>query len=756
MRCACTLLLFMPVFAPGIVRAQTAAIEDDATSEAGVILVVGQRETPITLAPRGLAVSLGQEQFAAVNALNVEDLMKYAPDFFVRKRFAGDDNAVVALRGANTIQSARTIVLVDGFPVSNFLGNRWDYPPKWNVVGPAEVRQFDVVYGPYSARYGGNSMGGVIAITTQEPRDTSAYATAQTMVTPFREYGLHDTFAGYSLESGFNWKQPDGPWSARASFRHFRNTGQAMTYALLAPATGGGTPVSGAYDDARLASPVFGAASPVGVTQDQARLRIGYETPGGWRIDALGMVWRTRQRLADPRSWLTDAATGAPVHQGAVTYAGKTWNATGLTLSRTDRTEYLAGVKLAGPLAGWDVRVNLSRYWIARQDDRTSNDYLTGVGDGAGTWTRAGTPGWYSGNLVAEKRIGGQRLAFGADGSLYETASATFTTAAWRSAAAPTFNSATYGKTSLWGVWLEDAIELNDVWTVTGGIRYDRWRAFGGGIAKGFAGLRSDDRYPHRHDDSISPKLSIQGRLSDDLDIQLSLGTARRFPTVGELFQGRFDDITHAIDPQSFDPDLKAERSQDANLILRYRSGRLRLTGSLFYQNVDDAIYSFSGLNQYGTVVTGYKNIDRVRQYGVEVIVQVTDLLAGLDLDANLSWISAKTIRNAADPAAQGVQFPRIPKWRSNGNLRYRLADPLRLSVGWRVASRPNSDLLGLQRGDAYGFQSEYFTVDTRLSWDMTDRLQLSAGIDNLLNDKAYVSHPLPQRTFVVDLKAKW
>lgn len=102
------------------------------------ILVVGQQDAPITVVPRGLSVSLGQEQFDAVNALNVEDLMKYAPNFFVRKRFAGDDNAVVALRGANTIQSARTIVMVDGFVVSNFLGNRWDFPPKWNVVGPAK------------------------------------------------------------------------------------------------------------------------------------------------------------------------------------------------------------------------------------------------------------------------------------------------------------------------------------------------------------------------------------------------------------------------------------------------------------------------------------------------------------------------------------------------------------------------------------------------------------------------------------------
>lgn len=251
-------------------------------SDGATILVVGQTDAPITVVPRGLSVSLGKENFDAINAINVEDLMKYTPNFFVRKRFAGDDNAVVAMRGANTVQSARTIVMVDGFVVSNFLGNRFDFPPKWNVVGPAEVRQFDIVYGPYSARYGGNSMGGVISVTTQEPTKTSAYANAQTFIMPFKEYGFDQTFTGYSFEGGVNWKQKDGPFSIRLSGRHFENTGQSMTYNLLTAATGNeaATAVTGAFADPRLATPVFGAASPVDVTQDQVRLRVGFETAG--------------------------------------------------------------------------------------------------------------------------------------------------------------------------------------------------------------------------------------------------------------------------------------------------------------------------------------------------------------------------------------------------------------------------------------------------------------------------------------------
>ncbi len=750
-----------PAFAADATASDTAAN----ANEADTIIVVGQKDAPITVVPRGLAISLNKENFDAINAINVEDLMKYTPNFFVRKRFAGDDNAVVAMRGANTVQSARTIVMVDGFVVSNFLGNRYDFPPKWNVVGPAEVQQFDIVYGPYSARYGGNSMGGVISVTTQDPKEgISATGTVQTMIMPFKEYGFDQTFTGYSVEGAVGYKQKDGPWSVRASFRHFENTGQSMSYNLLQKSTGASTAtVTGAYVDPDLVRPsglpsngqtaAFGAASPVDVLQDQFRLRLGYEA-GGWKIDALGVLWKTRQDLTDPRSWLVDTATNAPVYQGNVTFNGVVYNASGLTMSRTERTEYLAGLRMAGPLAGWDASLNLSHFWIDKQDARSSNDYSTGKNSGAGKQTLSNNPGWYTGALTLEQRFGAHKLAFGADANLYETSTDTFRVTNWKSASTPVYSNSSYGKTSLWGLWLEDAVELGGDLVLTGGIRYDRWRAFKGGIASAIAGNRVDAAFTSRSDDSISPKLSLQGKLPGDTDFQISLGLATRFPTVGELFQGSQDTAGNLI-AASFNPYLKPEKSYDASLLLRHKFGPINATASLFYQDVKDAVYSFQGTLPDNTLFNGYQNVDKVRQYGLELILEAKDVLPGLDLDANGAWMSAKTVKNVADPRAVGVQFPRIPKWRANGNLRYRIADPVKFSVGWRYGSRPNSDLLGLQRGRAYGYQSDYFMVDTRISWDLTRQLQLSAGIDNLFNFQAYVAHPLPQRTFVVDLKLK-
>lgn len=178
----------------------------------------------------------------------------------------------------------------------------------------------------------------------------------------------------------------------------------------------------------------------------------------------------------------------------------------------------------------------------------------------------------------------------------------------------------------------------------------------------------------------------------------------------------------------------------------------MKITGSLFFQRVDDTIFAFSGFNQNAVVTSSFKNIDRTRQMGVELIVEMRDALAaGLDIDANAAYIDAKTESNPSARAAEGVQFPRIPRWRVNANARYAITETLKASLGLRYASRPNTDLFGLQRGDTFGFTSELFALDARLNWDIGQGVRLSAGVDNLTNNKAWVFHPYPQRTFLIE-----
>jgi iron complex outermembrane recepter protein len=770
-----------PIVGEPILDASTA--ETEAKNDAA-ILVVGQKDAPINIEPRGLSVSLGADQFAGVNAFNTEDLMKYAPNFFVRKRFIGDSNGVAGFRGTHSTQSARSLVMVDGFTVSNFLGNSFGFSPKWGAVGPGEVEQFDIVYGPYSSRYTGNSMGGIVNVTTRDPKETEAFVTAQAFAQPYKQYATDRRYSGYSGEAGFGFKQNGGPLSLRVSTRLLENRGQPMSWYFLTPVTGtatgttSGTAVTGAVIDpdiltrvanangmasttmrpsgtilANSAAPIFAAQSPADITQSQTKLKIGFDD-GIVKAQALFIYWWNLDRQYAPESYLKDISENL-VYEGRVTTLGRDWTAAGANFSRTSRKEYLAGIKIEAPLGPLTARLNLSTYQVASQRGLTSNGYVAGVNNGLGTLAQQGPTAWYTADLTLEHNTDRNELALGATANLYQTDLTRYNVSNWRTAANPVFASQTFGKTQLLSAWIEDTIIASDPLRFTAGLRIDNWRAFDGGIGRVGTGANLGQRvfndYAPRENTSINPTLSAQAVLGPKTNAQLSLAAATRYPTVGELFQGSLNgDGSFNID--SFDPNLKPERSRDLNLLIAHDLGAVKLTGSFFWQQVDDTIFSVNGFNQNGVITSSFKNIDRTRQYGFEVIAEAIDWpINGMSIDANAAYNNSKTIKNNALRISEGVAFPRIPTWRLNVSLRYDITQQIQASLGARYASRPNTNLEGTQRGDTFGYTSELFAVDARMNWQLPSGVRLSAGVDNITNNKAWVFHPYPQRTFLIE-----
>jgi iron complex outermembrane recepter protein len=718
------------------------------------MLVVGQKEAPITIEPRGLAVSLGQEQFDATNAINVEDLMKYAPNFFVRKRYIGDANGVPGFRGTHSTQSARTFVLVDGFVVSNYLGNSFGFPPKWGVVGPGEVQQFDIVYGPYSSRYQGNSMGGIVSITTRPPEKNAAFITVQGFSQPYQQYRTDETYNGYTFEGGFALKQDDGPFAMRGSYRHFENQGQPQSWSqLVVSSKTTGVDVTGAVEDKNLLTktPIFAAASADDNTQDQLRLR-GDLTFDNWSMQGLLVYWATDSDTTHPTTYLKDT-NGNSVYSGTVKIAGKYWDTAALNLSLTERTEILAGLSVKGSVSEWDVTANLSHFWLANAKTFTSNGYANGSNNGAGTFTHVNPSGWWTLDTKATKIFNQHEVTVGLTSNRYATDSITFKTTQWRDATNPQYSLETEGKSSLSGIFVEDEIHLRDDVSVTAGVRVDQWKAFAGSINQATAAAPTN--YDARKETDANVSLSSQWTFAEKWLAQLSLATATRFSTVGELFQGKFDS-TGVFDPNSFDPNLKPESSKDANFIVRHEFEKARVTGSLFYQDINDFIFSFEHINPVGAKLTSFVNIDRVRQTGAELILETYDwLITGLNVDLNVAYIDDKILKNTFNPDTEGNQFPRIPYWRINSQVRYQLAQDWRISGGVRYASRPYNNLENTQSGDTYGYASEQFIADTRLSWQANDSTEISFGVDNINNDQAWAFHPFPQRTYLFELKWK-
>src|SRR6185295_411622 len=183
----------------------------------GVVSVTGPRPTSLpTQIPTTLESATREQIERTVNASDSEDALKYFPSLLVRKRYIGDYNhAILSSRASGTGNSARSAVYADGILLSNYLGNGvggLSFPPRWGLVTPEEIARVDVMYGPFSAAYPGNSVGAVVEYTTRMPEQFEAHAKAGYVVQPFQLYGTDQTFHSHELAAGAGNKAGDWAW----------------------------------------------------------------------------------------------------------------------------------------------------------------------------------------------------------------------------------------------------------------------------------------------------------------------------------------------------------------------------------------------------------------------------------------------------------------------------------------------------------------------------------------------------------------
>ena len=208
-----TLALAVPVL---LALAESAAAQQDAPTTASP---PAQSAEPATLpavtvtAPAGgpqPAISPDVEKFAlpqtiesidqkkiadTINIVDSEDALKYMPSLFVRKRNYGDTQPTFSTRTWGINSSARNLVYVDDIPISALIANNnTNGAPRWGMVSPEEIKGVDMLYGPFAASYPGNSMGGVLLITTRMPETFEATAKQTGAFQTFDMYKTNGTF----------------------------------------------------------------------------------------------------------------------------------------------------------------------------------------------------------------------------------------------------------------------------------------------------------------------------------------------------------------------------------------------------------------------------------------------------------------------------------------------------------------------------------------------------------------------------------
>jgi iron complex outermembrane receptor protein len=730
----------------------------DHVKKMDVVTIDGSRPTSLpTQIPTTIEGITGEQIEDRINAVDSEDALKYLPSLNVRKRYEGDyDHAVLASRASGTGNSARSLVYADGILLSNLLGNGATYTPRWGLVTPEEIERVDVLYGPFSAAYAGNSVGAVVDFQTRMPTKLEAHARFSAFSQPFQQYGTNDRFTGRQGSASVGDKQGDWAWWVDLS--RLDSNGQPIAFANKLISAGvagaGGLPVTGAIADRNPVNRdwmILGATNQIHTIQDHAKVKLAYDvspilrasyTLGWWKNDAV--------RTSD--SYLRDAA-GNPVYTGdaknQVNIGGKVYTlvASDFAPSIGDLEHVMQGFSLKQHSKGvFDWEVAASIYDYSRDLVRTPTVLVANPQtNGQGNITNQGGSGWTTLALKGIWRPDGKHVVdFGAQRDSARLRTDVFSSADWINADSGKHVSTFNGDTRLQSLYAQDTWRISSLWKATLGARWERWQAFDGEISGANGTLLP---FHDRSETSWSPKAALSYRAADEWMLKASAGRAVRNPTAAELFQGSIVDGKILNN----DPNLRAEKSWTSELTAERNVGESSLRATLFHETTRDALYS----QPLTATVSTIQNVGKIRTNGVELAWQADDFLThGLTLNDSLTYADSRIVSNDAFPASVGKLQPRVPQWRANMLASYHVGQHWTTSFGVRYSGKQygtldNSD----PNGNTYTGVSKYLVMDARVRYRFNQHWTASVGVDNLNNEKYWAFHPYTQRTVIGELK---
>src|SRR5690606_4933458 len=255
---------------------------------------------------------------------------------------------------------------------------RWSGAPRWTMVSASEIAQVEVLYGPFSAEYSGNAMGGVVLIETAIPQEREFHLDGSFFTQTFDAYGFDDNVSGYK---GFvSYGDKLGDFSYYLSYNHLDNQSQPQTFyygdRTADSVTEEPLPIFGAIPgNNEVGAPqlFFGDTGVIDSTTDNYKFKAGYEF-GDW-FALLNVAYEDRNSLADSANTYLHDAEGNRVWGGNVIQGGNRFSlaASRLNVSEQQRESLSLGLRVKGPLTdSIALEANFSQFDILKDQTRSS------------------------------------------------------------------------------------------------------------------------------------------------------------------------------------------------------------------------------------------------------------------------------------------------------------------------------------------------------------------------------------------------
>jgi len=718
--------------------------------------------------PQTAESQTGEQIRERVNAVDVQDTIKYMPSLFVRKRNYGDNQSVLATRTTGLGASARSLVYADDILLSSLIANNNTLGvTQWGLIAPEEIARVDFLYGPFSAAYPGNSEGGVLIFTTKMP-EKFEFTTKQTEA--IQSYDFYKTSGTYGAhQTSLSVGDKKDSFSYFISANYLNSDTQPLgwvTSATIPAGTIGTIPQSSRVPGTP--ANVVGASGLMHSEQENVKGKFAYElTPWVTATYTIGL-WNNNQ-ISNVQSYLQSTATGAQTYGGVSGFASGrfTW----------DQTRLANAVSLKSDTKGlYDFDIAVSHVDFLNDTQRTP----FGVGTGLtftpyGKIARLDGTNWTNGDAKGIWRPSDfHEVSFGFHGDRYYLFNPVYKTADWAGGphATNTLYTSSAGTTRTLGVWAQDAWKFAPNWKLTTGVRLEDWQAYDGfnlqtttTAATGAITKTLPVYQPSISAQRASPKVSLAYEPGPEWLVTASFGAASRFPTVAELYQIVSVSSTVLAVPN---PNLKPEDvlSEEIAFERRFTDGKVRL--SFFFEDGRNTLISQLAptTDSSGNPVTAsfIQNIDRTRTRGVELAAQKNNVLIDrLEVFGSVTYTDARIV---SDPnfvstiggtTANGKYIPNIPPWRVTSGVTYRPDDNWSMTAAMRYASKQYSTLDNTDTvANVYQAFDSYTVVDLRLQRKATENATVSFGIDNVGNAKYHLFHPFPQRTYVADVRVKF
>jgi iron complex outermembrane receptor protein len=709
-----------------------------------------------------------------INVKDPEDAVKYMPSLFVRKRNDGDNQAVLATRSWGLNSSARTLIYYDDLLISALIGNNNSgASPKWNLISPEAIGRIDFLNGPFSAAYPGNSIGGVLLITSKMPDKPFAVAKETVSVMPWNQYGTKDVYVSSQTSAAAGDRKGGLSWLVSANFQDSYQ--QPLTYTTNATIPAGTTGAFPALNKQGLPANVVGTGALAHSQQTSGNLRLAYDvSPLVQATYSLG-IWNNVQ-TSNPQTYLRSTATGAPTFAGLSAFAANKYS--------WDQTHLSNAVALKSDTRGvFDFDLSASSYNYLQ--DTLLNPFTvtpTGVGFSQnGKITRNDGTNWQNADAKGIWRPtgidGSHTVSFGVHGDRYRFENPVFASSVWN-ATSLTGTGQLYslgiGETRTSALWVQDAWKIIPNLKLTLGGRLESWRALDGfnvnTATNAAGGITSTvpTIQPGLNSTNFSPKASLSFDPNKDWNITANFGEAYRYPTVTELYQN----VAVGTNIVLANPLLAPEQdfTGELNIERKWSDGRARLT--LFKERTNNAIISQTNLvttsNGAQTTATTISNVDAIRMQGVELSGEKNNVLInGLQLFGSVTYVDSRILSDpnwaGTDPLTGkpiivvGKRVPNVPDWRAKFGVTWRPNESWAYTVAARYSGKQystldNTDIVS----HVFGAFDNFFVVDMKVHYNATPNFSFDFGIDNLFNEQYFLFHPFPGRTYVLAGKYKF